>query len=161
MKNFNTLVKIVEALDDKDQIIINGKVRGLKGAIRLNSMNLSLYYKLVMKDNSYLLIVPSEEIIYFSEKYLQKFDIHDDLIGQESLIYNDEEYICENKDDYQYVERLIFGNFRDLEGEVKFSDYILKDHPDKRILSLGWFMKNGERADLMAERIEIDNIQIL
>jgi hypothetical protein len=58
------------------------------------------------------------------------------------------------------VIRLIKGDYSSIEGEVKFSDYVPKDGSNE-LLSLGWIVRTGERADINPKGIDLSEIKLL
>lgn len=120
------------------------------------------YYKIIFTDGSFLLIIPAEKEIYYAPSLLGKVpEISDEMIGiEETIKYNGKEYYLANKNDYQFVLKLLVGSPLDIEGECRFSDYFPKEGP-KEFLSLGWSSKTGHRADINCQIINIDNINFI
>lgn len=145
---------------------ISGVERKLKGIVKLTSLNyrkeLGYYYKVFFDDHSSLIIIPTLEQIQFSKDGNMGAikGISDSDIGNKEIIeYNNQKYKLENKNDYQYTLNLLCGNFEDVEGECKFSDYVNVNDPDDN-LSLGWLMSTGKRADVHIHTINLTDITI-
>lgn len=118
------------------------------------------YIKIVMKDQSFLCVMPLDKLVYYSAEYVVDTDIFDDDVWvKEVLIYKWKKYKLENKDDYQYVTHLYIGDINTIEWECIFSDYVPEEWND--FLSLGWIVSNEERADIHANLINIDDIKIV
>ena len=60
-------------------------------------------------------------------------------------------------DDYQMVKQFVFGDFLTMEGEVQFSDYSYED----KIISLGLLTRTGKRADVYAEVIALEEVEVM
>lgn len=148
----------------KTAILVNGKKKTIKAMIHLTSKNYLKdngdYIKIYFKEDGYLLIIPSEKEIYYSDKIQGKIKgITDEMIGKKKIIkLYGKKYRLENKDDYQFVLRLTVGSPLDIEGECKFSDYFPIEGP-KEFLSLGWLSYNGKRVDLHCQIIDPSKIK--
>lgn len=143
-------------------ISIKSKNRKIVGFAEFKTVNLGddNYYKISFEDHSYLLIVPDESLLFFADKGSSFFnEIADDEIGnKKEITFKNKKYILENAHDYQYVVRLIVGDWKTIEGEVKFSDYISEDGSES--LSLGWLVRTGERADVVSKELKINEVEI-
>lgn len=158
MKSFDEFItKLFIGPTTDTQISINGKSKTIKAMSRLTSINYleGEYIKIYFKEDGYLLIIPQDKEIYFSDTLQNKIEgIADDMIGRDEIIhYQDRDFKLGNKDDYQFVKQLIVGGPLDIEGECRFSDYFPTTGP-KAFLSLGWLSYNHERADLYCEIID-------
>ena len=167
MINFDTFFKqIMNSPSKKTVLMINGKKKTIKAMVHLTSKNYLMedgdYIKIYFKEDGYLLIIPSPKEVYFSDVLQGKIKgITDEMIGKRKIIeLNGKKYRLENKDDYQFVLKLIVGNPLEIEGECRFSDYFPVEGPHE-FLSLGWLSYNGERADLHCKIIDPKNIQII
>ncbi len=88
----------------------------------------------------------------------QEDGIRDEVIGvQEVINFNGKDYKLENKDDFQYTVHLYKGGPDTIEGEVTFCDYV-PTNGESEILSLGWTMRDGQRADINCQEINIADI---
>lgn len=162
----NFLEKLLNNPSEETIISVNGVQKKLKGLVHLTSKNYfafdSFYYKLFFNDGSFLLIIPSEKEIYYSDHLESEISsIKDEDIGtKDVIIYNQKEYHLENKNDYQFVLKLIVGSPLEIEGECRFSDY----YPitgQKEMLSLGWLSKNNQRADINCQLIDLSSVKII
>ena len=143
--------------------MIEGKEKTVKGMVLLVSKNSpeSPYIKTLFTDGSFLLILIEDKQLFYADSLLGRLEtVSDEEIGKlEQIIYKDKTYKLVNKDDYQYVLRRYIGGAQDVEGEVRFSDYISDDGEES--LSLGWLSETGERADVYCKIIDLRNVEIL
>jgi hypothetical protein len=149
--------------DPNKKITINGETKSIAGFAEFKSANIpdESYFKLSFNDHSVLVIIPSQNALFFSNEAPIEFkEIADEEIGvKKELTFRGKNYILDNANDYQYVIRLIKGDWKVIEGEVKFSDYVPSDGSDE-LLSLGWIVKTGKRADVNPKGISIQDISI-
>lgn len=116
------------------------------------------YIKIVFEDKSFLYIPKDEEELYYSEDYVVDTNISDEDIGKKEIVkYNFRNYFLQNKDDYQFVKRFYLWDILDIEGEVRFSDYIPKWWDE--ILSLGWSSFDKKRCDVNPKLIDIKEVK--
>lgn len=148
------------------KLLINGDEKSIKAMIHLTTKNYlennGDYYKIIFTDGSFMLIIPNDKEIYFSNKIIGKIEsISDEMIGNvDTIEYNGKIYKLGNKNDYQFVLKLLVGSPLDIEGECYFSDYFPTTGP-KEFLSLGWLTRNKERADINCQIISLDKIKII
>ena len=116
----------------------------------------NIYYKIFMKEHYVLVIIPSEEMIYFAQD-VGSIDL--DLPGDLLIDYDSRKYKLVIED-FQITGEVVFGDERDVEGDLKFWDYECVECEDL-ILSLATIPKNGKRADIIAEKIELSDIEIV
>lgn len=166
MDNFEVFFnKLISNPSTNTTIVINGIPKKLKALSRLTSINyqpeIGEYYKLVLNDESLLIIVPQDKSVQYAEKELGKAEgIEDSDVGKEEIIYKNKKYKLINGGDYQFVLQKMVGALLDMEGECKFSDYVNIDNSDD-FLSVGWLSYNNRRADVNAFTISIDNLDII
>src|SRR4051812_4094681 len=100
MKDFQSF--LTKLLSDSANItfIIRGKEKKIKGMARYTSVNYKKveYIKIVFDDLSFLLVLPDDEEIYYSDNYLFKAEnISDEMIGVVDIVeYNGKKYKLEN-----------------------------------------------------------------
>lgn len=165
--DFNDFLNLLlHSQESGKTILILGKERIIKGITKLSSINyrndIGYYYKIFFTDHSSLIVIPQEKQIQFSsEGDLGAIsEIADQDVGvRDTVKYQGKSYKLENAGDYQYTLELVFGDFEDVEGECRFSDYVNIDDPDD-FLSLGWLVKSGKRADVHAKTIRLSDIVI-
>ena len=166
MDNFEIFFnKLISNPSTNTTIVVNGKSKRLKALSRLTSINyqpeIGEYYKLVLSDESLLIIVPQDKSVQYAEKELGKAEgIEDSAVGKEEIIYKNKKYKLINGGDYQFVLQKIVGGLLDMEGECKFSDYVNIDNSDD-FLSVGWLSYNNRRADVNSFTISINNLDII
>lgn len=164
MKSFESFLKsLLKNPSIETTVSVKGVERKIKAMVRLTSKNCleAEYIKIIFEDHSFLLIMPSEREIYFSDKVLGMVkDISDGAIGTaETVNYNGKVYKLGNKDDYQLVKQLYVGSPLDIEGECRFSDYFPMEGP-KEYLSLGWLTRTGERADINCQVVDNSEVDV-
>ena len=167
MDQFDTFLEnLLKSPSTETIVSINGVQKKVKGLVYLTSKNYfamnSFYYKMFFADGSFLLVIPSEKELYYSDHIESEISsIKDEDIGvKDVIIYNQKEYHLENKDDYQFVVKLIVGSPLEIEGECKFSDYY-PTNGQKEMLSLGWLSKNNQRADINCQIISLSSVKII
>lgn len=117
------------------------------------------YIKVVFTDKSFLYVPKHEEELYYSENYSIETGVDDKDIGTKDIIkYKGINYYLENKDDYQFVKRFYLWEIWDIEGEVRFSDYIPKEWDD--ILSLWWTSVDNKRCDLNPVVLDMKEVKM-
>lgn len=160
-----TVQSLVDSLlhNTNQAVTVRGVKKEIVGFAEFRTVNLGDdgYFKIIFDDHSFLFIVPSEDALFYTEEPPTPFgEISDADIGTvDELMFRDRAYELENADDYQYVVRLITGDYQSIEGEVRFSDYVPKDGADE-LLSLGWIVRTGERADVNPKRIDVGEIEV-
>lgn len=160
-----TVNEILAALiaNPDQRISIRGKLKNIVGFAEFRTINLGDdgYFKLIFDDHSFMFIIPSEEALYYTDDGAGRFDeIADEDIGNvQQLTLRGKTYVLDNPHDYQYVVRLIKGGPNTIEGEVKFSDYVPNDGSNE-ILSLGWVVRTGERADVNPKELDPDQVKL-
>src|SRR6185369_15034507 len=136
-----TVSELVEILitDPTKRITINGKTKSIAGFAEFRTVNMGDdgYFKITFEDHSFLLLIPSQNILMFTDEGTPYYmEILDEEIGvKKELLFRGKKYILDNANDYQYVVRLIKGDYKVIEGEVRFSDYVLAKG-DNELLSL-------------------------
>lgn len=144
-------------------ISVKGKRHFLKAMAQYYSKNYPdiEYIKIIFTDGAFMLIIISEEEIYYANQFLEVANgISDEMIGNDRLVFNGKEYRLVNKDDYQFVRQLYVGSNLEIEGECRFSDYFPIEKGKKEFFSLGWLSYNGKRADLWSELVDVHVIVV-
>lgn len=160
-----TIQELIDSLinNPEQKVIIKGKTKEIIGFAEFRTINLGEdgYFKIIFDDHSFLFIVPGDDLLFYTDEAPTAFSqISDDEIGNvEELTFRGTKYRLDNAHDYQYVVRLIKGDYQSIEGEVKFSDYIPLDNSNE-ILSLGWIVRTGERADVNPKVVDISDIKL-
>ena len=158
---FKSFTQTLLSNPSKVKLIINGKEKSIRAFAKLTSKNYlqGEYWKIRFTDDSFLLIIMQDMEMYYSDLYtLHIKSIKDDQIGRDKKLEIDGKiYELGNRDDYQFMKELVYGSPLDIEGECRFSDYF-PVKGIKEFLSLGWLMKNGERADIHCSKIDLNKI---
>ena len=110
------------------------------------------YAKILLNDHNVLVVSPEDNITYIGKNYGQLTDF--DGFPQ-NVVFDGKEYEMVNHD-YQIVDRIVFGNPLEVEGEVEFWDYENED----TIISVAVTSREKIRADVVAKYINIDEITI-
>lgn len=164
MKKFNQLVDKLLSDSAKDLALkIRGKSKKIKGMSLFSSENYDFeYIKVAFDDHSHLIVVPVEKELAYADGVLGKAEgIEDEMIGKEMVEYDGRKFKLDNGDDYQFVLKHLMGvPGKDIEGEVRFSDYVGVDNEDE-VLSLGWIVKTGGRADVLAVGLDISEVELV
>jgi len=152
--------KLLSETANSKKISIFGEIKNIIWMASYKTLSWLEYTKIVLKDHSFLYIVPWDKQIYYSTEYIVDTDILDDDVWvKKVLTYKWRKYKLENKDDYQYVTHLYIGDINTIEWECIFSDYVPEEWND--FLSLGWIVANEERADINPSLIKIEDIEIV
>lgn len=165
MKNFKAFYrKLLDNPSTKTTLLIKGERKKIKAMARFTTVNYpkDQYIKIVFDDHSFLLVLPGEKEIYYSDKIVgQAKGIADRVIGKKKIIYyKGKEYELGNKNDYQFCLQLHVGKPLEIEGECRFSDYFPVKGP-KEFLSLGWLSYTGKRADINPQIIDLKDVEII
>jgi hypothetical protein len=141
---------------------VRGEEKTVKGAAQFRSINMpdDPYIKVTFTDDSGLILIINDKLVYYSPFHLVLLEsITDQQIGTiEKVKYNNDIFNLCNKNDYQFVTKLISGELLDIEGECRFSDYMTQD--ESKMLSLGWNSYTKERDDAYAELITKEELEI-
>ncbi|HPD74264.1 MAG TPA: hypothetical protein PLX95_03200 [bacterium] len=166
MKNFKEFYNILKNSEGQNQILkVKGEEKKIRAMIRLTTKNYlpqnDEYIKMIFEDGSFLLVLKNDEELYYANNLIGKIEeISDEMIGKEEFLnYKGKKYKLGNKNDYQFVLKLIMGTPYDIEGECRFSDYFPIDGT-KEFLSLGWLCYNGVRADINPKFIDHSEVEI-
>lgn len=163
MTSFSELLSQLISTAGGIDLTVNGAAKQIVGMAAFRTVNTgdSGYIKLMFSDGSFMLVVPDSEQLFYADAIMGQADgIPDNAIGvTEKINFNGKDYKLENKDDFQYVLQLFKGGPDQIEGEVTFSDYIPVDGSSE-ILSLGWILRDGRRADINCKEIDIANVEI-
>jgi hypothetical protein len=163
--DFDTFLrKLLDNPSTQTTLRIEGQEKKIKGMARFTTSNLKgqEYFKLNLKDSTAMVISPSTQEIFVGSSLGHLTQISDDEIGiKEDITYNNHLYHLDNKDDYQYCLQVYVGNpGKDIEGECRFSDYI-SNQDGVFMLSLGWLMDTGNRADVAAQLVDTAEVQVI
>ena len=142
-----------------DEFNVCGKLRKVKGLSSFSTKNYDdEYYKFFFDDGAFLMLVPGDDEVYFTEKHVDEIEsIPDAEIGKPEILLNAKKFILKDKNNYQFVKQRYVGGFKDVEGEVSFSDYEPAEG-EKEILSLGFLSFTGKRADIQCKLISMEDV---
>ncbi len=113
----------------------------------------SSYAKILLENHYVLVLVPSEKVAYFGKNKgrLAEFDLYPSKVEFEGKLYNQINH------DYQIATQIVFGSPLEVEGEVEFWDYEVEN----LIISVAVVSRDKKRADVVAQYIPYDNIEIV
>ncbi len=112
------------------------------------------YVKCKLDTHEVLVIIP-DELVYLG-KVVE--DMKYKELENGNIIYDGKEYVSAGTD-YQLVKKIEFGNKDNTEGECTYWDY--ENEETNRIISLAILTENNERADILADIIDINDIKIV
>lgn len=146
----------IENLLPDTKIDICGNQKSIKSAVQYSTYEepFNIYYKLITDDHEILVISIIDAFCYIGKIIPQ---VTDGLPLDEIIIVNGEIYEKINQG-YQIVNEIIFGNANEIEGEVFFIDFVSK--PKSKIISIAEVSRSKERADVLANLININDINI-
>lgn len=163
MNYFDSFIEKLLSIKSSNSVSIMGHEKTIVGMSRYATKNFpdGEYIKIVFHDHAIMVILIADQEIYFSESVIGKLESISDLeLGeQEEITYKNQIFSLVNKQDYQYVIQKYIGNFDDIEGECKFSDYSPKNG-QKEMLSLGIISSTGVRADVHCKLIKNEDFII-
>lgn len=155
----NDIRKLLETLIQKKEISVFGKRKKVLGIARFATVNSPTdeYVKVSFADGSGMYFLLEEPLIYYFDQKIGRAEgITDEMIGKDrEVMWQNKRFTVTNACDYQFVKEFYVGTVKELEGEVRFSDY---EDSDGNTLSLGWNMYEGKRDDVLAKPITIDDI---
>lgn len=114
------------------------------------------YVKVFMEGHYALVISPTDNFMYFGKDVGA---ITDSYPTPNELFYKSQKF-SKLTSDYQIVKILEFGNVLETEGEVEFIDYECSTD-NNQMISVGLIVRNKKRADIVAQVISLDDIEIL
>lgn len=111
------------------------------------------YAKIQLEKHHVLVVSPFDDYMYFG--YVGE-PVNCDFPTPDKLNIDGNVYV-KDADDYQIVKEFVFGNYLNMEGEVRYSDYSCNDD----IISLGIVTRTNKRADVYAKVIDLSNVEII
>ena len=146
--------KLLETIKENSIISIENKKYKVLGKVFYTTQNdhNSTYAKILLENHNVLVLSPMDNIAYFgkNEGQLQSFDSLDTIIEYNGKLFNQVNH------DYQIVLKIEFGSPIEVEGEVEFWDY----ECDDEIISIAKVSRDNSRADVVAQYISLENIEI-
>ena len=149
------MFKLIEAIKENTKIRVRGKDYNVLAKVLYvtESETQKWYDKIQLENNFVLVISPYDDYMYFGyvgDAMKCGFPSPETLEFEGNLYKKD-------ADDYQMVKQFVFGDFLTMEGEVQFSDYSYED----KIISLGLLTRTGKRADVYAEVIALEEVEVM
>ncbi len=147
-------MKILENITNKCMIKIHDNFYKVlsKSQYVTHENNQEIYFKLNLNKNKILVILPSEEVIYFGDEII---DTNTFSLNSDSFEYNNEVYEKMANGNQIYL-NTSFGE--PLEKNCIFTDF--ENKTQTKIISLG-VLEDNKRSDIYAEYIQETDIEIL
>lgn len=111
------------------------------------------YIKCELTKNQVLVIIPSDNYIYIGSVIdnLDYVRLNDHQLKYRNTIFN------KSGEGHQYIKNIEFGNPENVEGKCIFEDY----ESEENIISLGVLTEGNVHADVYAEILKMDDIEIV
>ncbi len=108
------------------------------------------YIKYIMNTGDTLVIIPDDDLIYIGNiiENMNYKKIEKNKIKYNEMVFN------KTGEGNQYIKNIEFG--KDVEGKCIFEDYESED----KIISLGFLPEENRRADILADIVKIEDIEI-
>lgn len=124
-----------------------------KASYSLRDDSSTNYFKINLSNRKTLVIIPDDNIAYLGEIVS---NLSYQRLNDNEIIFNHTKY-HKTGAGYQIISEINFGNPDQVEGECIFEDF---ESEDGHAISLGIFA-NGQRADIVAQFIQPDNIEVI
>ena len=149
------MFKLIEAIKENSKIRVRGKdYNVLAKVLYVTESETQKWYAKIQLENHFVLVIsPYDDYMYFGyvgDAMKCGFPSPETFEFEGNLYKKD-------ADDYQMVKQFVFGDFLTMEGEVQFSDYSYED----KIISLGLLTRTGKRADVYAEVIALEEVEVM
>ena len=149
------MFKLIDSVKENSKIRVHGRdYKVLAKVFYVTESETQKWYAKIQLENHYVLVIsPYDDYMYFGyvgEAMKCGFPSPDALEFEGDVYKKD-------ADDYQIVKQFVFGNCLTMEGEVQFSDYSYEN----KIISLGLITRTGKRADVYAEVIDIEDVEVI
>ena len=146
------MFKLIEAIKENSKIRVRGKdYNVLAKVLYVTESETQKWYAKIQLENHFVLVIsPYDDYMYVGDAMKCGFPSPETLEFEGNLYKKD-------ADDYQMVKQFVFGDFLTMEGEVQFSDYSYED----KIISLGLLTRTGKRADVYAEVIALEEVEVM
>ncbi len=155
IKEDKKMFKLIDSVKESSKIRVHGRdYKVLAKVFYVTESETQKWYAKIQLENHYVLVIsPYDDYMYFGyvgEAMKYGFPSPDALEFEGDVYKKD-------ADDYQIVKQFVFGNCLTMEGEVLFSDYSYEN----KIISLGLITRTGKRADVYAEVIDIEDVEVI
>lgn len=146
--------KLINDLTRNKKIMIKGEtfIVKTKTWYSIEEDKTTSYIKCELSDNKVLVIIPEDNSIYVG-KVIK--DMRYEKISDEKIKYDNTIFEKTGKG-HQFITNIEFGNEEEVEGRCIFEDY----EAENTIISLGVLTDINIRADVYADIIQIDDIEI-
>lgn len=146
--------KLIDNLRENEVIMIKKKpyIVKTKTWYSIEEDKNTSYIKCELSDNKVLVIIPEDNLIYIG-KIIENMKY--EKISENTIIYDNIIY-TKTGEGHQFITNIEFGNKNEVEGTCIFEDY----EAENNVISLGVLTDENKRADVYADIIQIEDIQI-
>lgn len=146
--------KLIDKLIENKEIKINEKLYRVKTKTwySIQEDPISSYIKCELSDNKVLVIIPEDNFMYIGQviENMKYEKLSEDTIKYNHIIFT------KTGEGHQFITNVEFGNKDEVEGKCIFEDY----EAENNVISLGILTDENKRADVYADIIQIEDIQI-
>lgn len=150
------LEKTIENLSSHNKLLVKGCTKSIASVVKYCTYEepTSYYFK-IMTDDHYVLVVSLNENYAYYGTIIPK--VTASFLKKKYITYKGNKFTKTNSG-YQVVDRIILGDSRIIEGEVSFVDFSCEKLA--QIISAAIVSRTGKRADVLAEIIDINDLDI-
>ncbi|MCI9063754.1 MAG: hypothetical protein HFJ17_04045 [Clostridia bacterium] len=146
--------ELIDKIKENSHIIIKEEsyIVKTKTWYSIEEDNEASYVKCELSNNKVLVIIPEDDLMYIGEviENMKYKKIDDDKIEYDNVIYS------KTGDGHQFITDIEFGSIKEVEGKCIFEDY----ESENNIISLGVLTDKNVRADVYADILNIEDIEI-
>ena len=145
--------ELINNIKENVKININGKdyIVKTKTLYGIEEDEDAYYYKCILNTGDTLVIIPDDDLIYIG-KEIENLKFRR---PEESVLFYNENLFVKVGDGNQFIKNIEFGT--GIEEKCIFEDFVSQD----QIISLGYLPDEERRADILADIIDIKNIQVV
>ena len=142
--------ELINNIKENVKININGKdyIVKTKTLYGIEEDEDAYYYKCILNTGDTLVIIPDDDLIYIG-KEIENLKFRR---PEESVLFYNENLFVKVGDGNQFIKNIEFGT--GIEEKCIFEDFVSQD----QIISLGYLPDEERRADILADIIDIKNI---
>lgn len=143
--------ELIKNIKENAKITIKGKeyIVKTKTLYGIKEDEEAYYYKCIMNTGDTLVIIPDDNLLYIG-KEIENMEY--ERTEKTVLKYNGKTFNITG-DGNQFIKNIEFGE--NVEGKCIFEDFESED----QIISLGFLPDKNERADILADIIEVEDIK--
>lgn len=145
--------ELINNIKENVKININGKdyIVKTKTLYGIEEDEDAYYYKCILNTGDTLVIIPDDDLIYIG-KEIENLKFRR---PEESVLFYNENLFVKVGDGNQFIKNIEFGT--GIEEKCIFEDFVSQD----QIISLGYLPDEERRADILADIIDIKNINVV